>query len=286
MKFCVVLVALAALACTKKSQEDEENLPLPYELVADRMLDLAHPRGWIVNRYDNGELRKPGDSLLFTGIAMGVLDCTRGAIPETALIEMLTANGGGLVRHPGLPDEPVTVDGALGLYWGVAHRIEKCPETRQRWAGAMQLHATVADRYLEGIFQPMLQQVMADLGLSAPPSEEERGHLGLLMASWAFAVVQNKAAAYRIHLAWLTLDVVPAPHSKTAFCEAVVKAKMPLMEHFCGRPGLAEWVEKFEFNRFEFFHQRAVWESPDGRRDGDPLNTPALDYLVALDVLH
>jgi len=279
----VGLMALLLVGCQKDEPDKKpSSLPVPYQFMADRALELAEPPGWIVNRYDNGEIRKPGDSLLFTGMAMGALDCERGALPEAALTEMFTSAYGDVYRHPSMRSIPASLDGVLGLYWGIHKRIAKCPSARATWVENMRVFDPHAAQYLEGIFDPVHKQVMAELGLGQPPTESERGRVGTAVAGWAFAVVQKQAAAYRLHLGFLALSVIDAHRGKVAYCESVRKAKMPLLEHFCGRPGLASWVSGFKVNKWEYHHQRAIWESPDG----EPfLNTPGLDYLVGLEAL-
>ena len=79
------------------------------------------------------------------------------------------------------------------------------------------------------------------------------------------------------------MDTIAAPNGKSVFCGFVVKAKMPLLEQFCGRSGLKDWVLGFQPNVWEYAHQRSpVWERPDGRLG---LEMPGLDYLVALRML-
>lgn len=280
-----ILLAILVLVGCQKDEPDKKPspLPLPYEFVADRALDLSEPDGWIVNRYDNGLIRTPGDALLFTGMALGALDCERGAVPEAALTQMFTTAYGDIYRHPSMRSIPASLDGALGLYWGIHHRIAKCPASRSVWVENMRAFDPHARKYLEVIFEPVHEQVMAGLGLGMPPSEEARGRMGAAVAAWAFGVVQSKSAAYRLHLGYLALSVVDAHRGKVAYCESVTKAEISLLEHFCGRPGLASWVKSFQINKWEYHHQRAIWESPDG----EPfLNTPGLDYLVALEALN
>lgn len=290
MKLIASLAAMALAACTSEKPSTASGEPVPYEIAAERAIEMSSPAGWMVNRLDAGQVWEPGDSLLFTGIALGVLNCTDSRLSEDALITMLRETDGELYRHPDLRDRDAAADGALGLYWGVHRHLQKCPESAALWKPAIAAHMPKADRYLEGVFGPVLAQVAFDLGLGEQPSETDRGNMGAKMVAWAFGTVQSRAAAYRLHLGYLALSTVDAPHSKAAFCETVRKARMPLLEHFCGRDGLAAWARDFQFNRWEYAHQRSpAWESPDGRgstSDRAAYNSPGLDYLVALDVLH
>lgn len=66
---------------------------------------------------------------------------------------------------------------------------------------------------------------------------------------------------------------------------------MPVVEHFCGRPGLQAWIDAFSFNTWEYAHQRSpVWETPDASRIVNgarvPVETAGLDLLFALRLLY
>ncbi len=275
-------LALAALlsSCTHDDPRPspEPAHPATFDETASRLISMADD-GWIVSRTADGEPRQQGDSLIFTGIAMGVLDCDRGDIPERALLKMLAENHGVPYRHPTLRDD-YSLDGLLGLWWGVEHRTLMCPEARARWAAVLPQHlkATAIPPY----FDVMLRTVITHVMDADAPTIEERGKLGSEVAGWAIAVVSQRAAAYRLHLGFLTLSVVDAPHGQNIYCEAVREAKMPLLEQFCGRVGLEPWLKGFEYNRWEYQHQRAVWEQPDAQG----LTTPALDLLVAYRMLY
>ncbi len=275
----ILLFCLAACAKDKAPAEPrQEPVQNGYEEVASRLMPMLD-NGWVVSRFA-GEPRDQGDSLIFTGIAMGALDCTRGAIPEAALVKMLREKNGGVYRHPSIPDD-YSLDGLLGFWWGISRRTGRCPETRELWASLLPQHQGAIS--VEPFFGVALQTVMADLGVSGAPTVGERGQLGSEVAAWAIGVVSQRQAAYRLHLGFLTLDLVDAPKGKSAFCDAVPQAKIPLLEHFCGRSGLSSWVDGFAYNRSVYAFQRADWESesvPPG------VETPAIDLLVALAVLY
>ncbi len=236
--------------------------------------------GWVVSRFTDGTMRDQGDSLIFTGIAMGALDCARGAVPEAALIKMLDEKHGGVYRHPTIPNE-YTLDGLLGLWWGVQERTRRCPESVPTWQAHLKDHERAVK--VEPFFSYALETVMARLGLSSNPTPTERGVLGSEVGGWAVTVVEQRAAAYRLHLGFLTLSIVNAPQGKQTYCEAVTDAKIPLIEQFCGRAGLSDWISGFAYNRYVYQFQRGAWESPDGV---DGLNTPALDLIMALRMLY
>lgn len=227
---------------------------------------------WIVSRGESDSVEHKGDSLLWTALAMGVMDCDAGAPLEAALQKMLSDTNGALYRHPDLPDE-WSLDGALGLYWGLSKRLEICGG-KETWAPLFALHVEKVS--LPPYFDTVRAVVASNLGLGDMPGVDELGRLGAEIDAWAIATVSQKIPAYRLHLGFLVLDTIAAPKSKATYCGAVKDAKIPLLEHFCSRPGLDSWLNLFAYNQYEYRHQRADWEAPDG----DGLQTPGIDYLV------
>ncbi len=271
-----LLALLVACNGAKKTEDDlPKDVPITYESAADRLLAMADS-GWVVSRYDGGAMEHVGDSLLFTGLALGVLDCRRGDTAEMALAAMFRQNGGQLWRHPSIPSE-WSLDGAIAVYWGASKRMERCPESRVLWSELLQAHRDVV--ILPPFFNTMLDQVVSQASGGDGPSATRRGQLGAEVAAWALATVSQRQAGYRVHLGYLVLDVVDAPYGKVAFCEAAKDAGMFLVEHFCGRPGLDTWINYFRYDRYEYALQRAAWETetiPQG------LHTPGVDYLMAI----
>lgn len=268
----LLIMAMFLTGCAKdapKNVPTENPDPVAYSYVSARALAMSD-NGWIVSRWPDGAMRDQGDSLLFTGLAMGSLNCADGSIPERALLKMLQENHGKVYRHPSIPDD-YSLDGLLGLWWGISHRVKKCPESQDAWTEILPEHAAAVT--IEPYFEVVLKTVMGE-----PVSDEDRGRLGAEIASWAFGVVTHRAAAYRLHLGFLALDLVDAPKGKAAFCGTVGEAHMPLLDDFCGKEGLADWMGAFDYDRYVYAHQRAVWEAPDGRPG---LSTPGIDYLIA-----
>ncbi len=277
-----VLLALAVAGCAhgKKDPGDKTDaFPATlYEQAADRLTAMLD-NGWVVSRLSDGTITDQGDSLLFTGLAMGALDCQRGAVPEAALIKMLGDRHGGVYRHPSIPDD-YSLDGLIGLWWGINHRTARCPETKSIWSAVLPAHAQAVD--VEPVFRTVRAQVMSNLDIGSAPSVGERGAVGSVISGWALGVVSQGAAAFRLHLGFLSLDVVDAPKGKAAFCDIVPKANIALLEQFCGRPGLLDWAHGFAYNRYVYAFQRGAWESADGNGK----TTPGLDLLMALALLY
>lgn len=171
------------------------------------------------------------------------------------------------------------MDGALGLYYGVWSRVKRC--NSRTWSELITQHAQVVP--LPPKFDVVRNQLLFDLGAGDEPSAEDRGALGAEIAGWALADVAQAQVGYRLHLGYLALAHVDAPRGKVAYCEAVKPAKMPLLEHFCGRGSLGSWAQDFRYDAWEYAFQRSpAWESPDGVPG---LHTPAVDYLLAAELL-
>lgn len=263
---------------TMVSTPHDDHLAI-YKATVDRIVSLIDS-GWVVSRYKDGRAKDQGDSLLFTGLAMGAMPCSQGAAQEAALLKMLDEKHGGVYRHPSIPDD-YSLDGLLGLWWGINNRTKRCPDSKDIWAKILPQHAAAVA--IEPFFYTVLDQVEANLGIAPEPTLSQRGDLGAAVGAWAMGVVSQRAAAYRLHLGYLALSIVKAPKGEAVFCEAVKDAKIALIEHFCGRSGLDAWIHNFAFNRYVYAFQRAAWEDADGREDVD---TPGVDLLVALSIMY
>jgi hypothetical protein len=283
----LAILCLCLFACAKADDQAEPTSPSNgqrdrFTEVSDRLLEMTEPHGWVVSRWDDASIEHTGDSLLWTGMAMGVLDCGRGAAPEDALLAMLSETGGRAYRHPTEALREPSLDGHLGLYWGIAHRAARCPESRERWAEALEqlIPVNAEEAFI------VRDSILSSLGRGTAPSLSARDAYGSSWAVLASGVRVAKAAAYRIHLGLLALESLEVSGQQVsssvrdAFCSASNGADMPTVDAYCGRGDLAAWVEAFEFDAWEMRHQRSgAWES----RDGKPgLRTPGLDLLVAM----
>jgi len=245
-----------------------------------RLLEMTEPYGWVVSRWSDGRIEHTGDSLLWTGMAMGVLDCERGSVPEKALLDMLEETGGYAYRHPREAARKPSLDGHLGLYWGIAHRVSRCPASAQVWRRALTTHKPVN---VNALFTKVLDSVKFQLGLATSP--KGTATLTDSIAAWAYGVVLTKASGYRIHLGFLSLETLEATgaglpaSARSKFCSATTGATMATVDHWCGRGDLPAFIQGFQPNAWEYAPQRASWESPDGKPG---LETPGLDLIVAL----
>lgn len=247
--------------------------------------------GFVVSRWDSGAPEHEGDALLWTGLALGALPCEseEAKTLSVALRAMFADKDGGIYRHPDLADKPASLDGAIGLWWGLAERITRCGEA-DYWRDVIGNHL----RWVKddgAVVPPYFDYVPELLCLESGWCGQEPARQALIglqraAVAWALAVKAKEAACYRVHLSFLSLDTVEKlgtrldPAWRDAFCAATADMGLPTTDNFCGRGGLAAWVDNFEADKWEFRHQRCgAWEEPDGKPG---LHTPGVDLLVAL----
>jgi hypothetical protein len=294
----VLTLFLALSACSKEPAERTTSQPSDdaqssFVAAEDRLVSRFLEDGWVVSRHADGSPEHQGDSLLFTGIALGTLDCAHKHDVEWALAKMLEDLGGGLYRHPSL-SQKVSLDGALGLYFGLATG-KKCPDSMVEWGHHLLLHRNYLHAHsmklneqdsaqLVPEFDYVLDLLASSLGVADQPDDAQARSLETEVSAWALGVKARKAACYRVHLGWLTLRSLEAlgklsQRGRADFCGVTDGMDLPVIDHWCGRGDLQGWIAGFQENQWEFRHQRCGgWEKPDGQG----LETPGLDLLVAM----
>lgn len=239
----------------------------------DSMLD----QGWVVSRHEDGTADDLGDSLLFTGIALAALPCEHDSPFYKAFPD------GKLYRHPGIPNE-FSLDGAIGFYFGIASHISRCGSS-DKWNSAYQPHAENDYSEVPKEFTFIKDSLAFRLGLRGEPSSDRRTILEIEIVSWAKATMSSHSACYRVHLGWLAmrtmelLDVGPSHNGRNAFCAASDGADLPVVDNWCGRGNLIQWVDEFQFDQWGYRHQRCPdWDT----QDGNGKTQPGVDYLIGI----
>lgn len=300
----IAFVLCACLGGCGRADEPEKQQPSGevrelYQAVQDRLVGMLDG-GYVVSRWDDGRPEHLGDALIWSGIALHALDCAHGQPIEDSLVAMVGELEGGLWRHPMLPDQ-VSMDGSTGFYRGVASRIDRCPGARERWAAAFAQHQAFsrpadrlnpdADVVLPKEF-PYVRDLLAHrLGLAGQPSADRLRILEAEVIAWARApklahdTGKGSDACFRINVGYQTLRTIQAlggplsAPAKDLFCATAHYANFATVEHWCERADIGEWIAGFEYDRYEYAHQRCPWESADGKAG---LVTPALDLAEAL----
>ena len=304
----IIILALSLASCGKADDRAEpdpatDRIAELHASASARLLkDFVQGDTWVVSRWDDsGAAERQGEGLLWSGVALSALTCEDGNGIEAGLIAAITAHGGALVRIEPLGEyeggREVTWDGAVGLYRGIAARATFCPGSAERWAPVIALHVDYVDanggqlnaRAPATIPEPLryvLDLLAWRLGVGNEPNHGRLAALELAFAVQAAGVNATHAAAYRLNLALLSFQTVEnlgisvSGGGRDRFCAASRGVDIPTMDEWCGRGGLASWIDGFQFNAWEFRHQRAgAWERPDG---APGLSTPGLDILVAI----
>lgn len=308
------LCLLAALGCGKaKPPEPAEpataDVQTQFDAGSKRLVGGFLDSGtWVISRKPDGSSDCQGEGLLWSGVALATLSCTDGQGIEDGLTAEITRDGGALVRYQPLGSyaggSEITVDGAIGLYRGIAHRIVACKGSDAKWKPAVAAHlayvaanggklnaaapAKLEDTYA-GVtvgFRYLLDAVAGKLGLAPPPATSEARGLEREVAAWSAIVVAKKAAAYRVNLSLLALETeeeLGEPVSSAGrdeFCAGVRGVRIPTVDAYCGVGDIKDYTSTFKQNEWRFRHQRSgSWE---GTPDGGGLETPGLDLLVGL----
>lgn len=304
MKWTTAFLIDLLLACVvgcgagdepKTAQAPSSTIVALYDSVVARV-DGFLDGGWIVSRYPGGEPEHLGDSLIRSGLAMAALPCDGpGATIEAELAGRIDAAGGGLQRHRELPDD-VSLDGALGLYFGVASRVRRCPGSRELWRPVVEKHVALvvelggrlnraAAAELEVDFKYVLRRLGASLDIDTSAVGGAKDALEREAAAWAQTALAAHSACYRVHLGWLalrTLDELADPTSgqgRALFCAATDGADLPVVDRWCRRVSLKPWIESYEFDKWAYRHEDCpAWQTPDesGRHH------PAIDLALAV----
>lgn len=300
MKIFLCLFLLLA-SCGKTPDKPDPKDPVPtveerYQEAEARLKAKFLENNWIVSRKPDGSPEHQGEGLIWDGTYLTVAKCDDTAI-EDMLIEMIERRGGALVRYEPLGEyengREVTLDGAIGLYRGIVSRVARCPDAAAKWDLAVTLHRqylaendqvlnVAADAKLIAGFDILPDVVAGYKDLSTGP-------LLVQLVAWSAAVKATQSAAYRINLSFLAIQtleeagyVIPGIY-RSGFCAATNGVDIPTVDHWCGRGDLAKWINEFQFNQWEYRHQRSgAWETPDAAPD----ETPGLDFLVAVRQLY
>ena len=301
MRALLCCLALCIFACASPDDEPKRLEPSA-EVLADyidtseRLVSSHVDGGRVVARYRDGTPADTGDGLIFGGIALAALPCEIGAELERTLASEIIARNGVLARHPSLADQ-VSLDGALGLWYGVADRIARCPGSRDLWRPAIGAHLAFVERnkgrlnpgssaYVPAEFTYVLDLLAHRLDLRGMPHNDRLHILGAQVGIWARAVTSTRASCFRVHLGWLTLatvDKLGKEAPRGSFCRGSSGGDQPIVDNYCGRASLVDWLAKYKQNEWGYRHQRCgAWETPDG----NGREQPWLDKLIAMRIAY
>jgi len=303
-----IICAITILSCQKPKEKDPEKYLLPpsnvseyegkYKEIKERLFDRFLSDGYVISRLNDTPYHL-GDSLLWTGILLASLDCEEVEKSFNGLTRSLDEHDGFFVRFLPLPAEyvggrEVSWDGEVGAMFGWASLWRRCPsfhsQLREYWEkhknsveNANELYPDTDARLVSG-FRVPFDSISNKLGFNSNVSNIRMATLGFIMDRWTKLIVATKASCYRIHLMTitaLTQDLIDRPIPslwKNRFCNNTNGLGLELTDLYCNRSNFKEFFEEFEYNRWEYKHQRCrQWETPDSK---EGLETPAIDYLI------
>lgn len=294
-----ILLALALTACAKNDMPEpakpSDATREVYSSAVSRLTTGFLENGWVVSRHDDRTPEHQGEGLLWTGIWLYASPCAQGAASDAMLRETILRRDGALVRYEPLGEyeggRDVTLDGALGLYRGIADSIVRCNRS-DLWTPVLSKHLAylidhqgklneAAPTYLIDEFAFIPQALGARLGLVPDIEPNDVRRLEAVVAAWAALVNATHEAAYRAHLGLIALQTMQDLGYEVqwgGFCAATRGMGIATIENQCARAGLKEWIRDFQYNRYEYQFQRAVWET----ENTEGIQTPGLDFLVAI----
>lgn len=282
--------------------------PLPVTVsIAQQFEDASHrlssefidDKGFIVSRGTGETAEDVGDALIWTGLGAYALDCPLGAVLSDSLRYMIMELGGGIYRHPTLKDN-ASLDGALGLFRGIAKRITLCNEAevwKNPLAKLQNFERLTAGRLnpvdsavLPAEFDYVRDLLLAKLQLAGEPPVDRLRALEQELTAWALAVKETKSACYRANLGLITLQTVEelggsiSKAGRDGFCDVTDGLNLATIDQWCGRIGpLEDFLNSFQYDTWVYRHQRCLgWEHPDA----NGTKTPGLDRLVAFRQLY
>jgi hypothetical protein len=310
----LLAIALLISSCSKAEEPFEPVSPTmddrrEYDQAVGRLV-TGHVYGGfgVVSVKPDGTAEHEGEALIWGGTALWALPCDKGQEISRSMAQMVTDQGGAMIRVSPLGEyeggREVTLDGALGLFLGVSRRIRDCGEA-DLWreplrlilafqeANGDRLHPNVpqdAAHMMFGEFKAVRDQVAYKAGLGSEPAEDRIKNVAQLVASWAAAVLAahetgvGSDACYRVNLgltSYLTLETsgrdVPG-EARNQFCSLTKTMGIPTASHWCGEEPITSYLSSYVPDIWEFRHQRCSWESPDGKDN----KSPELDRLVAM----
>ena len=297
-------LAFCLFACSSQAKPDREPAQAPLEqLYADavtRLFEHFYDHGYIVSRSADGAAQHVGEGLLWSGVALGNLPCDRAKQVMADLSTVMTTRNGEIRRYEPLPQEyagrELNFDGETGLVYGFARFLQRCPNDTGGLSDAWRLHWEAIRRNdgqlypgtgerMPGLFAFTTNALSVRLGLIPAVDVREQDTMEQAAASWATAVKLQRAACYRVNLAFMHIQAAEAlgyPLSdlgRSMWCSATKGMGIATVDFYCGQSEILTWINAFEFNRFEYAHQRcSAWEMADG----NGLETPGLDLITAM----
>lgn len=251
-----------------------------------RIFDKFVVDGQVVSRAPDGSPDDRGDSPLYTGIAIGSMDCERGQPLMGRLQQRIAERDGALERFEPWADDVAqnrwSWDQEVGVTYAFARRAARCPDP------ALGLYWDIFERGKTAQTPPgfdyVTDAVSHKLGLGGAPHKDRQQLFEFQTAAWAASVVAARSECYRIQLAFrsmLSAEAVGRPiggYGRSRFCHYTRSAQIPIIDRWCGRPDT--YVAGFQFNEWDYRHGKCPWQGgPDGSADRESPAVDLIDYM-------
>lgn len=298
----VILAALIGCGADEKTFPLEPTDPIRalYVAATTRALNGFVSAPFVYSKHQDGTKDRMGEGLLWGMVLLSALPCKEGGGISSGLTDLVTSQGGELVRFLPLGGyaggRETNFDEETGYYFGVAARVRNCPleedALKRAWISRLdyiarqngKLHANV-DESMPAEFTFTRDAISHRFGVRAAPYKDRLRVLEQEIAAWALGVRVALAPAYRVHLGlrhFMALEALGyeiSAHARGLYCSYTEAMDIPLVDWWCGRGGLEDYIANYQPNEWEFRMQRAgAWESPDG----NGLETPGVDFIEAL----
>jgi hypothetical protein len=278
------LTIILSMGCRKsKEVEPDGNVSGDFRYYEERLVVEYLENGFVVSK-SGGISEDQGDSLLFTGVALGALDCEFVPRILDGLEEMQDYWSGYLVRFLPLPAEyiekhnVITRDGATGALFGLVKASKRCPDLYPRiqtiltrWYDTVGNSLFLHPEGRNGIVTPSFKafwKVAHGKGIS---DLEYAVYMGSTLFT-AESIKNAKSSCYPIHLETLQHLVFEAQGrpilaaDKERFCSITKDMGLYLTDWYCERNGetLLTWLKDPQSIPVNYLHQRCEWEPADG----------------------
>jgi hypothetical protein len=297
---CVLFAFLSFFGGCGKSKpisgQDDQSHSSLFSDMQSRLVSSFLPGGFVISETSDHQITDQGDSLLFTGLALGVLDCDQIPPILAGMENMQKAFKGYLVRFYPLPDEYVrgnnfvSRDGATGALFGLERSKRRCPAFASRidgiiakWMGAIGDDLWLYPGSLAGIITPSFHSFLKmGRGIGVSDLDFEEYHLAALTT--ALFITKEKQACYPIHLQTIQdilIEQMGRPllkRYKDEWCAVVQNKGLLLTDWYCGKntDQIQAWLSHPESSSHVYMHQRCSWESTDS----DGKISPRVDFLL------
>lgn len=291
--------------------------------ISQRVQDHIDDHGYAIVWGPDHVAKHQGDALWRSGLALAALPCGSGSKLIASMTSMVDTLGGGFWRHPTIPDDismDSALSVYLAAAARISHCPGETGLWHDLMAKHLAFMDANSDRLnpsssatIPAEFDFVRDQLAHKLGLAGEPHSDRQNLLETEIWVWALAVrhspsevkeivhrevptyevkplaLQGKASCFRVNLGWMAFRSIEhtgrriSASGRDRFCAATDGLDLPLVDNWCGRDGLRDFLTNWQPNVWDFRPQRCpAWEEPDCIGD----SCAGIDKLHALTELY